>query len=146
MLGLGHQPGTGSLRSSSGVTLEMAAVTAGWDRQGEQDTLQAKSVLHTGEASKGAKDAPEEQGRRAWESHRAVLNCSGPFQGLWGPGSSTAHTVLVLHSYSAFELEAVCREGCALLQPVVFHEQQPVVVFKLYLLLMSLDLLQLAFT
>lgn len=78
-----------------------------------------KSVLHHREASKGANDAVEERVSRTMESDRAVLHCSPVlFQEVYEPRWAITQIFCVLHSYSAFKLEAVCRGGCGLL--VVF--------------------------
>lgn len=84
-----------------------------------------KSVLHNKEASKGANDAVEERVSRTMGSGRAVLHCSPvPFQDVCAPRWATTQIFCILHSYSAFRLEAMCREGCGLL-----------VVFKLLFIL-----------
>lgn len=103
------------------VILEMAGTGC---RKGEtvsRTPCRNKSVLHIRGTSRGANDALEEHGSRAWESPRAVLHCSPvPFQEACEPRLSLTQAFFVLHFYSAFELEPVCREGCGLL--IVFKQ------------------------
>lgn len=120
-LNLGQESVTISLKTGSDVILEMAAIDC---RKGDiresKVPCKNKSVLSNRKSFKGANNAVEKHVSRALESDKIMRRCSSvAIQEVYEARRFIAQIIFVLHFYSSFKFEDVCRGGCGLV--VIFE-------------------------